>query len=174
MVAYRTHPTQEAVMSTLVVYYSLSNGNTERIAKMVADALDADIEAIETVEPYPDDYQEVVDQGKREVECGYKPAIETLEFGPEDYDRIVIGTPTWWYTMAPAVATYLSEHDWQGKTVIPFQTHGGWPGEALDDIEGACDGARVEHGMSVQFDSTGGDRMITPLVDVERWIDSLR
>ena len=76
--------------------------------------------------------------------------------------------------MAPAVATYLSEHDWQGKTVVPFQTHGGWPGETLDDIADACDGARIERGMSVQFDSTGGDRMITPLADVERWIDSLK
>lgn len=70
-------------MSTLVVYYSLPCGNTERVAEMVADALDADIEAIETVEPYPGDYQEVVDQGKREVERGYKPAIEAPEFGPE-------------------------------------------------------------------------------------------
>lgn len=81
-------------MSTLVVYYSLSCGNTKRVAEMVADALDADIEAIETVEPYPGDYQEVVDQGKREVERGYKPAIEALEFNPADYERIVIGTPT--------------------------------------------------------------------------------
>lgn len=161
-------------MSTLVVYYLLSCGNTERVAKMVADALGADIETVETVESYPGNYQEVVDQGKREVERGYKPAIEALEFNPADYERIVIGTPTWWYTMAPAVATYLSEHDWQGKTVVPFQTHGGWPGETLDDIADACDGACIERGMSVQFDSTGGDRMITPLADVERWIDSLK
>lgn len=161
-------------MSTLVVYYSLSCGNTERVAEMVADALDADIEAIETVEPYPGDYQEVVDQGKREVERGYELAIEALEFNPADYERIVIGTPTWWYTMAPAVATYLSEYNWRGKTVVPFQTHGGWPGETLDDIVDGCDGARIEHGMSVQFDSTGGDRMITPLADVERWVDSLK
>jgi len=28
--------------------------------------------------------------------------------------------------------------------------------------------------MSVQFDSTGGDRMITPLSGVDRWIDSLK
>lgn len=161
-------------MSTLVVYYSLSRGNTERIAEMVADKLDADIEAIETTDSYSGDYQEVVDQGKSEVERGCKPAIEAPEFGPEGYDRIVIGAPTWWYTMAPAVATYLSEHDWQGKTVIPFQTHGGWPGETLDDITDACDGARIEHSVSVQFDSTGGDRMITPLVGVERWIDSLK
>lgn len=102
-------------MSTLVVYYSLSCGNTKRVAEMVADALDADIEVIETVEPYPGDYQEVVDQGKREVERGYKPAIEALEFNPADYERIVIGTPTWWYTMAPAVATYLSEYDWRAR-----------------------------------------------------------
>lgn len=48
-------------MSILVVYYSLSCGNTERIAEMAADELDADIEAIETVDSYSGDYQEVVD-----------------------------------------------------------------------------------------------------------------
>lgn len=39
---------------TLVVYYSAS-GNTERVAKDIAEAADADLFEIEPVEPYTDD-----------------------------------------------------------------------------------------------------------------------
>ena len=42
---------------------------------------------------------------------GYKPEIKTLSVNPEDYDVIVVGTPTWWYTMAPAVLTFFTAHD---------------------------------------------------------------
>lgn len=43
--------------------------------------------------------------------------------------------------MAPAVLTFLSAYDWKGKTVIPFQTHGGWPGHVIKDMKGVCKGA---------------------------------
>lgn len=160
-------------MSTLVAYYSQSRGNTRRIAEMTADALDADLDEIRTVAPYPDDYNTVVEQGKREVDERYLPPIEPCKHAPEAYDRIVIATPTWWYTMAPAVATYLSEHSWVGKIVVPLQTHGGWPGQTIGDIENACAGARIEHPMGVQFDSTVGDRLVTPLADVRAWVDEI-
>lgn len=82
----------------LVVYYSWSNGNTEKIAEQLADACGADICRIETIEPYPSDYDETVEQVHREVDAGYEPAIEALEFDPSGYDVIAVGTPTWWYT----------------------------------------------------------------------------
>ena len=158
----------------LVVYYSWSCGNTERIAEQLADACDAGVARIETVEPYPEDYQETVDQGQREVNAGFMPEIEPLEFGPDDYDVIVIGTPTWWYTMTPAVKTFLSENDFTGKTVVALSTNGGWAGNVTADIEGACAGAAFGPSIEVQFDSTGGDRQETPQREVEAWIDQIR
>ena len=53
----------------LIVYYSWSNGNTERIAKKLKEATDADIVRIDTVVPYAGSYNDVVDQGQREVQC---------------------------------------------------------------------------------------------------------
>ena len=41
------------------------------------------------------------------------------------YDIIAIGTPTWWHTMAPAVRSFLAQHDFAGKTAVPFMTNGG-------------------------------------------------
>ena len=48
----------------LVAYYSWSNGNTEKVAEQLADACGADLERIETVEPYPEDYDQTVQQGQ--------------------------------------------------------------------------------------------------------------
>ena len=159
---------------TLVVYYSWSCGNTEKIAEQLADACDADIARIETVVPYPEDYQETVDQGQREVNAGFMPEIEPLEYNPADYDVIVIGTPTWWYTMAPAVKTFIAENDFSGKTVVALSTNGSWPGNVTADIEDACTGASFGPALEVQFDSTGGDRQETPRSQVDAWIEQIR
>lgn len=159
---------------TLVVYYSWSCGNTEKIAEQLADACDADIARIETVVPYPEDYQETVDQGQREVNAGFMPEIENLEYNPADYDVIVIGTPTWWYTMAPAVKTFIAENDFSGKPVVALSTNGSWPGNVTADIEDACAGASFGPALEVQFDSTGGDRQETPQSQVDAWIEQIR
>lgn len=159
---------------TLVVYYSWSCGNTEKIAEQLANACDADIARIETVVPYPEDYQETVDQGQREVNAGFMPEIEPLEYSPADYDVIVIGTPTWWYTMAPAVKTFIAENDFSGKTVVVLSTNGSWPGNVTADIEDACAGASFGPALEVQFDSTGGDHQETPQSQVDAWIEQIR
>ncbi len=158
----------------LVAYYSWSCGNTEKIAEQLANACNADIARIETVELYPEDYQETVDQGQREVNAGFMPEIEPFEFNPENYDVIVIGTPTWWYTMAPAVKTFTSMYDFTGKTVVALSTNGSWPGNVTADIEDACAGATFGPALEVQFDSTGGDRQETPQREVDSWIEKVR
>ena len=158
----------------LVVYYSWSNGNTKRIATQLQQATGADIARIETVKPYEGSYNDVVDQGQKEVERGYMPPVKPLGTDIKDYDVIAIGTPTWWYTMAPAVKTFLNANDWNGKTVIPFMTNGGWPGHVIKDIEKACEGAEFADEMEIQFDSTGGDHLETSQNMIDKWIESIK
>lgn len=158
----------------LIVYYSWSNGNTERIAKQLRQAVGADIARIDTTVPYSGSYDDVVAQGQREVDQRYRPPIRPLGVNMADYDVIAVGTPTWWYTMAPAVLTFLNQHDWTGKTVIPFQTHGGWPGHALKDMKAACKGASFTHEMGIRFDSDGGSRLETPEQDITAWISAVK
>jgi flavodoxin len=158
----------------LVVYYSWSNGNTERIAERLAEACGADLERIETAEPYPEDYDETVAQGQNEVNAGFKPEIEPLEHDVADYDVVAVGTPTWWYTMAPAVKTFFSSANLAGKTVVPFMTNGGWPGSVIDDMQAAATGAVAGPAMEIQFDSTGGARQETPQANVDAWVAEVR
>ena len=129
--------------NTLVVYFSYSNGNTRHIAELAQKALGADLAEIKPVHPYTGTYNEVVEQGQREVERGFKPEIEPLSVTLSDYDTVAVGTPTWWYTMAPAVLTFLTANNWAGKTVIPFMTNGGWPGHVIKDMAGFVPGIRA-------------------------------
>lgn len=165
----------------LVVYYSLS-GNTERIAKRLAYRYDAErVVKIETVAPYTGSYDDIVDQGKREVESGYQPEIRLIDaesgeaatLDLDEFDAIAIGTPTWWYTYAPAVAAFLKMFDWNERVVIPFQTHGGWKGHVMGDFKKACVGVVLRDKFDIQFDSTGGRTRVTPDSEIDKWITSL-
>lgn len=158
----------------LVVYYSWSNGNTKRIAEKMAEELGADIRQIDTVEPYKGSYDEVVAQGQNEVNRGYKPEIKPLDVDIKDYDVIAVGTPTWWYTMAPAVLTFLSSNDWSGKKVIPFMTNGGWTGHVIKDMMKECKGAEIIKPMEIKFDSQGGPILKTSEKKIDEWIADVK
>ncbi len=158
----------------LVVYYTWSNGNTERVAEQLAQACGADLAQVETTVPYPEDYDATVKQAQDENNAGFEPEIEPLEFDPSGYDVIAVGTPTWWYTMAPAVRSFLHSVDWAGKTVVPFSTSAGWPGSTNDDIADVAEGAVAGPSLEVTFDSTGGSNQKTPQSDVDAWISSVK
>ena len=158
----------------LTVYYSWSNGNTERIAKMLQKEIGGDIVRIDTITPYEGSYDDVVNQGQEEVQRGYEPEIKSLGVNISDYDVIAVGTPTWWYTMAPAVLTFLHTESFADKTVIPFMTNAGWPGNVIKDMKTACKGADIKYEMEVQFDSTGGSRLETPMEDITKWIQNVK
>ena len=157
----------------LIVYYSWTNGNTERIARKLKKVSGADMARIETVIPYSGSYDEVVKQGQDEVNRGYQPEIVPLPVSVKDYDVIAVGTPTWWYTMAPAVLLFVKTQDFNGKTVIPFMTNGGWPGHVIRDIKRECAGADFLYEMEVKFDSSGGDHLETSETDIDAWAESV-
>lgn len=135
-------------MKTLILYYSYG-GNTKRIAEMIQREIGGDIARMGTVVSYDGDYDEVVNQGQRETAEGYCPELKPLHIGWRDYDTIILGSPVWWYTFAPAMRSFLEQADLTGKIVYPFATNGGWPGHALKDFEEACKGAIVMPGLDV-------------------------
>ena len=60
---------------------------------------------------------------KKQHDEGTKPELKN-NGDVSGYDMIFVGTPAWWYDMAPAVKTFLSENNFEGKTIVPFITHG--------------------------------------------------
>lgn len=126
----------------LVAYFSWG-GNTKAIAEKIQSEVGGDIFSIEPVTPYPSDYNETAyGIAKEQKEKGIHPEIKNKDVSP--YDIIFVGTPAWWYTMAPPVMTFLEENNFEGKTIIPFITHGGGGKYTIpEDMKNLAKGSKV-------------------------------
>jgi len=76
----------------LVVYFSHS-GNTRVVAQQIQKATGADIFEIKPVKDYPAEYDEVVEQAKKEIRDEYRPALKTKLENISQYDIIFVGSP---------------------------------------------------------------------------------
>lgn len=110
---------------TAVVYFS-ATGNTERVAQIIADRLDADIYEITAAEPYSssdlnwrDEESRVWDEHR--IYPDIRPGM-AQEIDLSDYDTVFLGYPLWWGEAPAIVLTFLESTDLEGKTVIPFCT----------------------------------------------------
>lgn len=116
-------------MSKKLVAYFSASGTTARLAKTVADTLDADLFAIEPTEPYSSaDLNWNNTRSRSSVEMNDKSsrvAIARRVENISDYDTIVIGYPIWWGVAPHIINSFLESYDLSGKTVIPFATSGG-------------------------------------------------
>ena len=163
--------TQPETGKTLVVYYSAS-GNTERVAKDIAEAAGADLFEIVPTEVYTSDdldwtnpdsrvSREHDDESLRDV-----PLTTTEVPDWDSYDTVFIGYPIWWGIAAWPVDTLVKNNDFTGKTVIPFATSSssgmGQSGSLLTDMAGTGEwqeGQRFSSGVSSD--------------DVQSWVNGL-
>ena len=163
--------TQPETGKTLVVYYSAS-GNTERVAKDIAEAAGADLFEIVPTEVYTNDdldwtnpdsrvSREHDDESLRDV-----PLTTTEVPDWDSYDTVFIGYPIWWGIAAWPVDTFVKNNDFNGKTVIPFATSSssgmGQSGSLLADMAGTGEwqeGQRFSSGVSSD--------------DVQSWVNGL-
>lgn len=156
---------------TLVVYYSAS-GNTERVAKDIAEAAGADLFEIVPTEVYTNEdlnwtnsnsrvSREHDDESLRDV-----PLTTTTVENWDEYDTVLIGYPIWWGIAAWPVDTFVKANDFTGKTVIPFATSSssgmGRSDSLLADMAGTGEwqeGQRFSSGVSSS--------------DVQAWVNGL-
>ena len=163
--------TQPETGKTLVVYYSAS-GNTERVAKDIAEAAGADLFEIVPTEVYtsedlnwtnPDSRvsREHDDESLRDV-----PLTTTEVPDWDSYDTVFIGYPIWWGIAAWPVDTFVKNNDFTGKTVIPFATSSssgmGQSGSLLADMAGTGEWQEGQRFSS----SVSSD-------DVQSWVNGL-
>lgn len=158
-------------MKKLVVFYSYT-GHTKMIAESIQRKLNCDILEIKPVKPYSTDYQTVVDEEQNNSSVGKTPDIQKIDKNLNDYDEIIIGTPVWWYTIAPVIRTFLTQNDLSNKTIKPFATNAGWLGHTFKEIQKLCPNSKVDKGMNIVFESYS-DNIVTSPDEIEKWIDEL-
>ena len=158
---------------TLIVYYTQNAGNTKYIAEALNKKIESDIIQINTVIPYTGSMEEISAQAQKEVNEKFKPEIAPNNIDISSYDTIIIGTPTWWYTMSPAIRSFLNSHNWNGKKVVLFSTHAGWAGHCLLDMQNNCEGAEVISTQDFRFTSDGGSGMVALKTQIDDWVSSI-
>ena len=136
---------------------------------MIAEQTGGALFKVETVTPYPEDYDETVDIAREEQDNNARPELSTHVEDMSRYDVIYLGYPNWWGTMPQAMFTFLEEYDFSGKTIIPFCTHGGSAlGRSEEDIAELVPDARLLSGLAVS-----GSRVDDAQADVEEWLNGL-
>lgn len=100
-------------------------GNVQQMAYWIEEQTGSDVFQINTVDAYPGDHDELVAQGEAENESNFRPEIANHIENLEDYDTILFGYPIWVYDLPSVVYSFLEDTDLSGKTIIPFNAHGG-------------------------------------------------
>lgn len=126
-------------------------GNTEYAAMLIRENTGGDLYRIEPKTPYTTNHSDLVALAKDEQNKDVRPEIKNKISNFDDYDIIYVGYPIWWSDMPQILYTFFELYDFNGKTVIPFSTHGG-SGLAgtVSTIKNKLSGANVEsRGLSI-------------------------
>lgn len=111
-------------MKTLVVFYSLE-GNTEFVAGIIANKLQADLMKLETVKPFPTEAPAKFFKGGMSAVFKLKPKLTNKAVDVKQYDNIIIGTPVWASTHAAPINSFLKQYKFTDKKVALFVCSGG-------------------------------------------------
>lgn len=109
----------------LVAYISFS-GNTERIAKSIAQETGGDLYVITPAKAYSAADLDWRDEGSRcskeNANPKARPAIAGESLDIDEYDVVFLGYPIWWGVCPRVVNTFIEKYKFEGKKVIPFAT----------------------------------------------------
>lgn len=126
---------QGAPKKPLVIYYSQS-GNTQKVAEEIHARIGGDILRVEPLKPYPADYDSLVAQAREEQKNNARPEIRVDMPDFDQYGIIFVGYPNWWSSMPMPMFTFLDKARLEGKTIAPFDTHGGGGlGHSVEDLK---------------------------------------
>ena len=115
-------------MSKKLVAYFSASGVTAKLAKKLAEAIDADLFEIKPVEPYSEADQNWKNPlarcnkekiGKKDV-----PVSGSVE-NMDEYDTVYLGFPIWYWAAPNVVNTFVKQYDFSHKKVVLFATSGG-------------------------------------------------
>lgn len=120
----------------LVVYFSRS-GHTAEVARAIAEAFDADVEAIDDATPRDG----LLGYLRSGYEAGRRrlPSVGAPKHDLRAYDLVVVGTPVWNMNVSSPVRAFLVRNRKDLPRVAFFCTCGGSGGQrAFREMTAAC------------------------------------
>ncbi|GAB3317737.1 hypothetical protein GCM10027299_09050 [Larkinella ripae] len=165
----------------LIVYLSRTN-NTKALAQIIQKQVGGTLVAIELETPYPQKYQSIVQQVVRENETGYLPPLKTKIANIQQYNMVFVGFPTWGMQLPPPMKSFLQQYDLKGKTVIPFNSNGGYGiGSSFQTVKELCPNSHVLEGFITRGGSERdgqllviqGEKVNKAEIDVKNWLRTI-
>ena len=167
---------------TLIVYLSRTQ-NTKAVADIIHKSIGGTLVALELETPYPEHYQTTVNQVAEENRTGYLPPLKTKIDDIGKYDVVFIGFPTWGMQLPPPVKSFLNQYDLSGKTILPFNTNGGYGiGSSFETVKQLCPNSTVLDGFSTKggVERDGilyvmeGDKERQVQAEVKKWLQKIK
>ena len=120
-------------MKTAVIYYSY-DGNCALVAENIKNELKADTYEIKTVDTKRRRGLSLMAWGGGQVVFGKKPPILPLTVDTAAYDLVILGTPVWAGSPAPAILSFLDKTKISGKKIALYCCHGGGMGKVFQKL----------------------------------------
>ena len=158
------------IMKTAVIFYSFE-GHSARIAENIKAAANADIYEIKTTDTKKRTGFSKYVWGGGQVVRGKKPPILPLQFDPGAYDLIILGTPVWAGSPAPALLSFLDKTAIKGKKIALFCCHGGGKGKVFEKLKARLPGNNFAGEIDFQFPSNDDSAAIKQKID--EWVKSI-
>ena len=157
-------------MSRILVAYFSASGTTAKLAETLAEAIGADVFAIEPKTPYTKadlDWTNKTSRSTIEInDPASRPAIRDVRDNMSDYDTVFVGFPVWWYVAPTIINTFLESYDMSGKTIVPFATSGGsGMGKTNEKLLPSCKGAKLMEGKVFKSSASASE--------LSKWVDGL-
>jgi flavodoxin len=174
--------TDIAAGKILIVYLSRTK-NTKAIAEMIQKNVGGKLVAIELEKPYPENYQATVAQVASENQSGYLPPLRTKIDSIAQYDVVFVGFPTWGMQLPPPMKSFLKQYDLSGKTIIPFNTNGGYGiGSTFETVRQLCPNSKILEGYSTrgglerdgQLLMIKDDKARQTQDEIKQWLEKLK
>ena len=163
-----------------IVYYSQSQAqNTALIAKWIQKHVGGDLFPLEMLESYPEPYRETLKVAGKHHKEDTRPPLKSVP-SLDGYDIVFVGSPIWYGTYAPPFATFADAVKLDGKTVVPFCTHGGGgASQFFEDVRKAFPASKVLDGLTIRGSNQIERRLGTGVTshhtedDVVEWLNRI-
>ena len=152
--------------------YIDSEGSAVYLAEYIHGKVGGDIAGITPVKDYPLSYNECAKKAKQEAENGERPEFQALDINPEDYDVVFVVYPMWHYALPMIMYTFFDVYDFSGKTIVPFNVHGGGEAGEYSRTFNAIKELEPKAAVTDGFD-TRGSTADSSKGDIDKWLDGL-
>ena len=133
-------------------------GNVAQLAEWVAEETSGELFSIQVVEPYPADWDECLNRANREKADGTRPELAQNVENMEEYDVVFLGYPNWWYSCPMAILSFIESHDFSGKQVYLFCSHGtGGLAGSVQNITANMPGSHISENVFDAYEEDTAD-----------------